>query len=68
MDEYNLANAFLDPEAIQNHVVDIEHYQKITFAQLAGHGGIIAELIPQFRTITETTRIPMEGIFQAKDL
>ena len=65
MDEYNLAEAFLDPTEVQKHVVDIGDFQKIPFAELAGLGGIIAELIPQFRTITETTNIPVEGLFRA---
>ena len=63
MDEYNLAEAFLDPTEVQRHVVDIGDFQKIPFAELAGLGGLIAELIPQFRTVTETINIPMEGQF-----
>lgn len=65
MDEYNLAEAFLDPTEVQRHVVDIGDFQKIPFAELAGLGGLIAELIPQFRTVTETINIPMEGLFRA---
>ena len=65
MDEYNLANVFLDHDRIQENVVDISGYQKIPFAELAGLGGLIAELIPQFRTVTETTMIPMDGLFRA---
>ena len=65
MDEYNLAEAFIDHTEVQKHVVDIEGFQKIPFAELAGFGGIIAELIPQFRTVTETANIPMEGLFRA---
>jgi hypothetical protein len=65
MDEYNLANVFLDHSEIQEKVVDLNGFQKIPFAELAGLGGIIAELIPQFRTVTETTSIPMDGLFRA---
>ena len=65
MDEYNLAEAFLNHDGIQSHQVDITSYQKIPFVELAGLGGIVAELLPQFRTITETTSIPMDGLFRA---
>ena len=49
MDEFNLANVFLDHDGIQENVVDLNGFQKIPFAELAGFGGIIAELIPCFR-------------------
>ena len=65
MDEYNLAEVFLNHEGIQTEEVDINKYQKIPFAELAGFGGMIAELIPQFRTVTQTIEIPMEGLFRA---
>ena len=65
MDEYNLANALLDHEEMRTRVVDLDSFQKIPFAELTGLGGIIAELVPQFRTITETTNIPMDGLFRA---
>lgn len=65
MDEYNLANSFLDHDEIQKSIVNLDSFQKISFAELAGLGGIIAELVPQFRTITETATIPMDGLFRA---
>ena len=65
MDEFNLANVFLDHDGIQENVVDLNGFQKIPFAELAGFGGIIAELIPCFRKATETTEIPMDGLFRA---
>ena len=65
MDEYNLAGAILKPEELEAQAVDLSRYQKIPFAELSGLGGAIAELIPQFRTIVETTEIPMDGLFKA---
>ena len=65
MDEYNLANVFLNHDEIQKHIVDLDSFQKIPFTELFGLGGAIAELIPQFRTVTTTTTIPMEGMFRA---
>lgn len=65
MDEYNLAEVFLDHTDIQGQIVDLDSFQRIPFTELAGLGGMIAELIPQFRTVTETTSIPMDGVFRA---
>ena len=65
MDEYYLADAMLNHDEIQKHTVDLNSYQKIPFSELAGLGGIVAELVPQFRTATETMNIPMEGLFRA---
>ena len=64
MDEYNLANVFLNHDEIQNRVVSMDTFQKIPFAELSGLGGAIAELIPQFRTISEMKTIPMDGCFR----
>ena len=65
MDEYNLASTFLNHDGIQEKAVNLTDFQKIPFAELAGLGGIIAELVPKLRTVTETTTIPMEGLFRA---
>lgn len=65
MDDYNLANVFLNHDEIQKHIVDLDSFQKIPFTELSGLGGAIAELIPQFRTVTTSTSVPMEGLFRA---
>lgn len=65
MDEYNLANVFLDHSEIAIRDVDLDSFQKIPFAELTGLGGMIAELVPQFRTVTTETTIHLDGLFQA---
>ncbi len=65
MDEYNLAEVFLDHTDIQDQIIDLDSFQRIPFTELAGLGGMISELIPQFRTVTETASIPMDGVFRA---
>lgn len=65
MDEYNLANAFLNHEEIAVQEVDLDKFQRISFTELAGFGGIIAELVPQFRTITSESVMHLDGLFRA---
>lgn len=65
MDEYSIAEVFLNHDEIQGHIINPKDYQKIPFAEFASLGGAIAELIPKIRTVTETTSIPMEGVFRA---
>lgn len=65
MDEYNLANAFLNHEEITIQEVDLDKFQRIPFTELSGFGGIVAELVPQFRTITSESVIHLDGLFRA---
>ncbi len=70
MDEYNLAEAILNYEMLSPEELSdkaLHNYQKIPFTELAGIGGVIAELIPQFRTITETISIDGTGLFRPID-
>lgn len=65
MDEYNLANVFLDHSEIAIRDVDLDSFQKIPFTELTCLGGMIAELVPYFRTVTTESTIHMDGLFQA---
>lgn len=65
MDEYNLANAFLNHEEITIQEVDLDKFQKIPFTELTGLGGMIAELVPQFRTVVSESTVHMDGLFKA---
>lgn len=65
MDEYNLANVFLDHSEIAIHNVDLDKFQKIPFTELASLGGMIAELVPYFRTTTSESILHTDGLFQA---
>lgn len=65
MDEYNLANVFLDHSEITIHNVDLDKFQKIPFTELASLGGMIAELVPYFRTTTSESVLHTDGLFQA---
>lgn len=65
MDEYNLANVFLDHSEITIRDVDLDSFQKIPFTELTCLGGMIAELVPYFRTVTTKSTIHMDGLFQA---
>ena len=70
MDEYNLANALLNFEELSPGEISskaLYNYQKIPFTELAGMGGAIAELIPQFRTITEKITVDGTGLFKVFD-
>lgn len=65
MDEYNLANVFLNHEEITIQEVDLDKFQKIPFTELTGLGGMIAELVPQFRTVVSESTVHMDGLFRA---
>lgn len=68
MDEYLLADTLLSfeelsPEETKN--ADLYKYTKIPLSSFVGLGGSIAELIPQFRTITQTKIVDGTGLFKA---
>lgn len=42
----------------------LESYRKIPMTEIAGLGSAFAEMLPEFRTITGTTRINMEGLYR----
>ena len=70
MDEYILADSLLSFEELKQEDLSrkaLQDYRKIPFAELTGFGGAFAELIPQFRTITETCTVDGTGLFRAFD-
>ena len=68
MDEYNIANAFIGFDEIKASDRDdlhLDSYQKIPFSVLAGLGGALAEMVPAFRTVTNTFDVDTAGLYRA---
>lgn len=65
MDDYYLAETFLNQEELTIQEIDLDKFQRIPFTELLSFGGIIAELVPQFRTITSESTIHLDGLFRA---
>lgn len=65
MDDYYLAKTFLNQEELTIQEIDLDKFQRIPFTELLSFGGMIAELVPQFRTITSESTIHLDGLFRA---
>ena len=65
MDDYYLAETFLNQEELTIQEIDLDKFQRIPFTELLSFGGMIAELVPQFRTITSESTIHLDGLFRA---
>lgn len=68
MDEYTIANAFIGFDELtgdKRESSDLDSYQKIPFSVLAGLGGAIAEMVPAFRTVTNTFDVDTRGLYRA---
>ena len=65
MDEYNLANAFIGFDEINKEDqadLNLDSYQRIPFSVLTGLGGALAEMVPAFRTVTNTFDVDTAGL------
>lgn len=68
MDEYNLANAFIGFDEINKEDqadLYLDSYQRIPFSVLTGLGGALAEMVPAFRTVTNTFDVDTAGLYRA---
>lgn len=54
----------MNHEEIAIQEVDLDKFQKIPFTELTGLGGMIAELVPQFRTVVSESTIHINNLFK----